>query len=409
MSLDRDYFHRRFQDVVYYGFIKLRRSTREIAQPYHNDLFEVASGLLRNPADLPHELMQRRYYVEALKSSQEYELSTEVEKILNDEDVSTDGFGQMFCVEVKTNLILSREQRCWCMKFIETKTGRELCVESNHTGQYNYQENYFSFIARNPSKLPTYKAGLKSWGLTNRTLYIFETKQVREIKEEIEKLVNIFGPRRATLPTISQRPAWPRPSTSSPERRSYSSSGSGSGHSARSIHNQMLIDSLENQNYDGGEPNEENDPFSGTRMENGRQRFFSESQAPHLVYGINNGNYINPAPEEERFQTATNSNYEPSEISASYHPQDASETTSSGHSISKITLDDDGYVVASSNVQQSYVSTTEVRINEEPRTADNENYLPGSHLTESECSSSPAGSFRARPKTSKSLPSPKKL
>ena len=52
-----------------------RRSTREIAQPYHNDLFEVASGLLRNPADLrkctfesifmlhclAHELMQRRY------------------------------------------------------------------------------------------------------------------------------------------------------------------------------------------------------------------------------------------------------------------------------------------------------------------------------------------------------------
>ena len=87
-----------------------------------------------------------RYFVEASKSSQEYELSTEVQKILNGEDTSPNDFGQMFCVEVKTSLILSREERCWCMKFIETKTGRELCVESTKTGQYNYQGKDFRYL-----------------------------------------------------------------------------------------------------------------------------------------------------------------------------------------------------------------------------------------------------------------------
>ena len=84
----------------------------------------------------------------------------------------------------------------------------------------------------------------------------------------------------------------------------------------------FTITSKDNENYDGGDFIGENNSFSARNPRiDSRQRFFSEGQAYHPVFGVENDNYMNPTPEQECPQTATNDFYVPSEMSASYHPQ----------------------------------------------------------------------------------------
>ena len=135
----------------------------------------------------------------------------------------------------------------------------------------------------------------------------------------------------------------------------------------------------DNENYDAS--TEMNHPICIAANSRGPpRRFFSESQAS---LGADNANYLN-----------SNSN---SSGSFSSHGQkiassrsSASESTRTSLSKTSGSCEDGGYLQAVPNPGPKFMTTALIDLSDpksvEFEEADNFNYLPGSHLTESECS-----------------------
>jgi hypothetical protein len=146
----------------------------------------------------------------------------------------------------------------------------------------------------------------------------------------------------------------------------------------------------DNENYDAS--TEMNHPiYAAANARGPPRRFFSESQAS---LGADNANYLNNTDFTARSVFNSNSN---SSGSYSSHGQKITSSTSKSPASTRTSLsktsgscEDGGYLQAVPNPGPKFMTTAAIDLSDpksvEFEEADNLNYLPGSHLTESECS-----------------------
>ncbi|CBY32956.1 unnamed protein product [Oikopleura dioica] len=353
-----------------------------------------------------------KYIVEAPKASTSFTLSDEVAKIIDGGEISTQSFGQTFAFDMRATLFFVKNDASWSIRIVEKKTKRELWIENRKTGQYSFNSckkgEHFSFISKEPSILPKYKSGYQSWGLRTRALYIFKTKnQLAEIKEEIEEQVN-FHQSFSTCGSLSRNRyinpgslyAWPR---------ADNSKKTSSPNSPRSL---TRFDALDNKSYDvstGSTQEANNHNYVAAYSQAPPRRFFSEPHSLNPAQAIHNLNYL-----EDTAFSSTNDFYLNSSESNSSHGQiypltgSSESSTNTKTSLSKTngSCEDGGYLQAVPHPAPKVMTTASIELSIDDEKivdeADNLNYSPGSHLTESECSNSRGESVKQH--RSKTLP-----